>query len=131
VARDRERSDALELLGLAQRAGAVERGVDAARRAVREGRARLIILADDASATQLRKLTGLLEHRSVPRRRVADRAALGAALGAAPVSAVAITRSEFAESMLERLPEGEGDADAQDARRDVPRDLTCSDESGV
>ena len=131
MARDRGRSDALELLGLAQRAGAVERGVDAARRAVREGRARLIIFADDASATQLRKLTGLLEHRPVPRRRVADRAALGAALGAPPVSAVAITRSEFAEWMLERLPEGEGNADAQDARHDVTRDLTCSDESGV
>ena len=112
--RDRERSDALELLGLAQRAGAVERGVDAARRAVREGRARLILLADDASATQLRKLTGLLEHRPVPRRRVAGRAALGAALGVAPVSAVAITRSEFAESMLRRLPEDAGSTDVPD-----------------
>jgi ribosomal protein L7Ae-like RNA K-turn-binding protein len=114
VERDRERSDALDLLGLAQRAGAVERGVDAARRAVREGRARLIILADDASATQLRKLTGLLEHRPVPRRRVADRAALGAALGGAPVSAVAITRSEFAESMLRRLPEDAEEMDVPD-----------------
>ena len=109
--KDPERSDALELLGLAQRAGAVERGVDAARRAVRDGRARLILIADDASATQLKKLTGLLEHRPVPRRRVADRVALGAALGAPPVSAVAITRSEFANSMLERLP---ADAESSD-----------------
>jgi ribosomal protein L7Ae-like RNA K-turn-binding protein len=102
------RADPLELLGLAQRAGAVERGVDAARRAVREGRARLILIADDASATQLKKITGLLEHRPVPRRRVAGRAALGAALGAPPLSAVAITRSEFAESMLRRLPSEDG-----------------------
>jgi ribosomal protein L7Ae-like RNA K-turn-binding protein len=120
VERDRQRSDALELLGLAQRAGAVERGVDAARRALREGRARLILFADDASATQLRKLTGLLEHRPVPRRRIADRAALGAALGAPPVSAVAITRSEFAESMLRKLPERDGSVD-----------VTQSDESGA
>ena len=124
--RDPTKSDALELLGLAHRAGAVERGVDAARRAVREGRARLILFADDASATQLRKLTGLLEHRPVPRRRVADRVALGAALGAPPVSAVAITRSEFAESILRRFPEDAENGDLQDAKRGVG----SSDESG-
>jgi ribosomal protein L7Ae-like RNA K-turn-binding protein len=119
VGKSNEGSDALELLGLAQRAGAVERGVDAARRAVRDGRARLILIADDASATQLKKITGLLEHRPVPRRRVADRAALGAALGAAPLSAVAITRREFAESMLERLPE------------DLGSDVSEGEESGA
>ncbi len=104
-----EGSDALELLGLAQRAGAVERGMDAARRAVREGRARLVLIADDASATQLKKIMGLLEHRPVPRRRVSDRVALGAALGAPPLSAVAITQRRFAESLLGRLPKGDGE----------------------
>jgi ribosomal protein L7Ae-like RNA K-turn-binding protein len=111
VEKDRGRTDALELLGLAQRAGAVERGVDAARRAVREGRARLVLIAGDASATQLKKIMGLLEHRPVPRRHVADRATLGAAVGGPPLSAVAITRRELAESMLERLPEREGTGD--------------------
>jgi ribosomal protein L7Ae-like RNA K-turn-binding protein len=124
VGKDNERSDALELLGLAQRAGAVERGVDAARRAVRDGRARLVLIADDASATQLKKIMGLLEHRPVPRRRVADRAALGAALGAPPLSAVAITRREFAESLLSRLPEGDGmDGDGADVGVKFPGDV--------
>src|SRR5687768_1690337 len=91
------RAKALELLGLAQRAGAVERGVDAARRAVREGRARLVLIAEDASAAQLKKITSLLEHRSVPCRVGGTRDALGAAVGAAALSALAVTRQDFAE----------------------------------
>ncbi len=106
--RNSKRADALELLGLAQRARAVERGLDATRRALRDGRARLVLIAGDASATQLKKITGLLEHRPVPRRWVAGRVALGAAVGAPPLSAVAVTRREFAERMLRQLPEKGG-----------------------
>ncbi|MSR35342.1 MAG: hypothetical protein EXR95_01690 [Gemmatimonadetes bacterium] len=102
------RARVLEMLGLAQRAGAVERGVDAARRAVREGRARLVLIAEDASAAQLKKITGLLEHRSVPCRVVGARDALGAAVGGPVLSAVAVTRREFAEPMLRHLQDGEG-----------------------
>jgi ribosomal protein L7Ae-like RNA K-turn-binding protein len=83
----------------------VERGVDAARRAVREGRARLVLIAEDASAAQLKKITGLLEHRSVPCRVAGARDALGAAVGGAALSAVAVTRREFADPLLGYLPE--------------------------
>ena len=100
------RSKVLALLGLAERAGAVERGVDATRRALREGRARLVLTADDASAAQLRKITGLLEHRPVPQGQVGGQQALGAALGAGPVSAVAVTSGEFAGPMLDYLGGG-------------------------
>jgi ribosomal protein L7Ae-like RNA K-turn-binding protein len=55
----------------------VERGVDAARRAVREGRARLVLIAEDASAAQLKKIKGLLEHRTVPCRVAGAAAAAG------------------------------------------------------
>jgi ribosomal protein L7Ae-like RNA K-turn-binding protein len=82
--------------------------VDAARRAVREGRARLVLIAEDASAGQLKKITGLLAHRTVPCRVAGGRAALGAAVGDAALSAVAVTRGEFAESMLRLLPEAAG-----------------------
>ena len=82
--------------------------MDAARRAVREGRARLVLIAEDASADQLKKITNLLEHRSVPCRVAGARVALGAALGEAALSAVAVTRGEFAEPMLRHLPEPVG-----------------------
>ena len=94
---------ALDLLGLAQRAGAVERGVDAARRAVREGRARLVLIAEDASAAQLKKISGLLEHRNVPVLVAGTRNELGAAVGGPPLSALAVTRREFAERLVRRL----------------------------
>src|SRR5688572_32797445 len=94
------KSKALELLGLAQRAGAVERGVDAARRAVREGRARLVLIAEDASAAQLKKITGLLEHRTVPCRVAGGRAARGGAVREAERSAVAVTKRDFGEPRL-------------------------------
>jgi ribosomal protein L7Ae-like RNA K-turn-binding protein len=97
----------------------VERGVDAARRAVREGRARLVLIAEDASAAQLKKITGLLEHRSVPCRVAGGQTALGAAVGAAALSAVAVTKGDFAEPMLRHLPETHGhdvdDAGVDDA----------------
>ena len=108
---------ALELLGLAQRAGAVERGVDAARRAVREGRARLVLIAEDASAAQLKKITSLLEHRSVPCHVAGTRDVLGAAVGGGALSAAAVTRQDFAEPMLRHLsrtPERGEDAVADD-----------------
>ena len=96
---------AFALLGLAQRAGAVERGVDATRRAVRDGRARLVLIAEDASEAQVKKIAGLLEHRSVPQRQVGGQEDLGAALGAGPLSAVAITLQNFAAPMLRYFPE--------------------------
>ena len=83
--------------------------MDAARRAVREGRARLVLMAEDASAAQLKKLTGLLEHRTVPSHVAGGRDELGAAVGAPPLAAVAITRRDFAERLLERLRSGGGD----------------------
>ena len=98
------RARAFKLLGLAQRAVAVERGVDATRCAVRDGRARLVLIAEDASNVQLKKIAGLLEHRPVPQRQLGGQEALGAALGAGPLSAVAITLQNFAEPMLHYLP---------------------------
>ncbi len=97
--------EALKLLGLAQRAGALAIGVDATRRAVRDDRAHLVLLAEDASPAQLRKITALLEHRAVPRQVPGDRISLGAALGGPPLSAVAVTRREFAEPLLRHLAE--------------------------
>ena len=81
-------------------------GVEATRRAVRDGRAHLVLLAADAAPGQLEKVTALLEHRAVPRRVPGDRISLGTALGGPPLSAVAVTSREFAEPLLRRLREG-------------------------
>lgn len=102
--------DFLAFLGLARRAGHVVTGTEQTRRALRDGAARLVVTAGDASGGQLQKVTGLIRHNDVPRRTVADRAKLGKAIGCPPVSAVAVTGASFAQQLLERLPdEGSGD----------------------
>ena len=95
--------EALSLLGLAMRAGAVARGTEATRRAIQDGSASLVVLAEDASVVQRQKVLRLLEHRGTPRAYVGSRADLGAAIGSGPVSAIAVTTESFAEQVLGRL----------------------------
>jgi ribosomal protein L7Ae-like RNA K-turn-binding protein len=111
------KAEAFRLLGLARRAGAVVPGTDAARRAVREGEARLVLMASDAASVQLDKIRRLLENRSIPRAVLGDRVTLGAALGMGPVSAVAVTVASFADELRRRLGldgDGEGPDDVEE-----------------
>lgn len=101
--KERRRAEALRLLGLARRAGAVVPGTDAARRSVLVGEARLVLMAGDASSVQLDKIRQALKNRPIPQGTLGDRATLGAAVGHAPVSAVAITTASFAEELRMRL----------------------------
>ena len=100
--------DAMALLGMARRAGALAYGTGSTRRALREGRARLVLLAQDASETQRDKVMNLLRHGTTPRAILGTREALGAAVGSAPVSAVAVTDREFAKELVARLGVGPG-----------------------
>ncbi|MDT8340195.1 MAG: ribosomal L7Ae/L30e/S12e/Gadd45 family protein [Longimicrobiales bacterium] len=97
------RTELLRFLGLAHRAGSVVVGTDAVRRAVREGRARVVLLAEDASDTQLKKIKALLEHRGLPSAVLGTREELGAALGRGRLSAAALTLPAFAEGFLAKL----------------------------
>ena len=78
-------------------------GTGSTRRALKEGRARLVLLAQDASETQRDKVMKLLRHGKTPRATLGTRQALGLAVGSAPVSAVAITDREFAKELVARL----------------------------
>lgn len=91
------------LLGLARRAGGVAAGTEAVREAIRDGQARLVVVATDASPAQSAKVRRTLAGH--PARLVAwgSRSELGAAVGLAPLSAVAVTHSRLAAEMLELL----------------------------
>jgi ribosomal protein L7Ae-like RNA K-turn-binding protein len=91
------------LLGLARRAGAVAPGTDAARRSIRRGEARLVLMARDASGVQLNKIRKELNSRSIPQVTLGDRATLGAAIGKAPVAAIAVTDESLATRLLQDL----------------------------
>ena len=97
------RAEALALLGLARRAGAVVKGTDATRRSLRKGDVRLVISAEDGSETQLRKVLPLAKHQEVPVVRLGSRVELGAAVGSGPLTVVGITRASFSKEFRARL----------------------------
>ena len=97
------RAEVLRLLGLARRAGAVVSGTEAVRGAIRQGEARMVLLAEDVSGPQLKKVERTLENRSIPTAKLGTRAILGAAVGRAPVSAVAVTGGSFARQVQRKL----------------------------
>ena len=100
--------DAMALLGMARRAGALAYGTGSTRRALKEGRARLVLFAQDASEIQRDKVMKLLRHGTTPRATLGTRQALGSAVGSAPVSAVAVTDRELAKELVVRLGVGTG-----------------------
>jgi ribosomal protein L7Ae-like RNA K-turn-binding protein len=100
---ERRTLSAYRLLGLARRAGAVAPGTEAVRRAIREGEALLILMAEDASSVQLEKIRTTLHDRSIPQVILGDRNALGAAVGRAALSAVAVTNRNLADELVAEL----------------------------
>jgi ribosomal protein L7Ae-like RNA K-turn-binding protein len=91
------------LLGLARRAGAVVPGTAAVRDAIRSGEAKLVLLAGDASPAQLAKIRRTMEGRPVSEASLGSRVDLGAAVGLAPISAVAVTSTPLADRLAAEL----------------------------
>ena len=113
------RTEVLGILGLARRAGSVVTGTGAVRDAVRAESARFVLLAEDAAEGQAGKVANLLRHRSVPWATWGTREELGRAVGAAPLSAIAIMNDGFARRLHAELRGDEG-----------PDDGSVSDEDG-
>jgi len=109
-------SEVLALLGLAQRAGAVARGSGATRRAILKGEARLVVFARDASAVQVDKILKTMRDRPLRKGYVPSRSSLGAALGAGPLSAIAVTNASFANQVFRALAAGGGNDAAPDSQ---------------
>jgi ribosomal protein L7Ae-like RNA K-turn-binding protein len=96
-------ADALALLGIARRAGAVVKGVDATRRGLRKGEVRLVVVAGDASKTQLLKVVPLAKAGGIPVVRAGEQVKLGAALGEGALSTVGVTGPSFVKQLQELL----------------------------
>jgi len=98
-----EKTEALAFLGMAQRAGALVKGTDAVRQALRRGEVHLLILAEDGAETQRRKLLPLADGKGVRRRTFGTMVELGSALGSGPLAAVGVLKAEFARELKKRL----------------------------
>ncbi|NJD11038.1 MAG: 50S ribosomal protein L7ae [Gemmatimonadetes bacterium] len=103
----KDASRALNLLGLAARAGSVLPGTERVREAARTGNLALALLARDASDNSRGKLLPLLQARRIPFLIAIERVRLGGAVGRSPLRAVGITDPALARQ-LEQLLAGVG-----------------------
>ena len=95
----------LQLLGLAARARKVISGEDLVVNEVRHGKAKLVLLASDASANTSKKLTDKCTYYNVELHVFGDRYDLGHATGKEARVALAITDSGFAKKISSLLNE--------------------------
>lgn len=74
-------------------------------------------MAGDASSVQLEKVRKTLKNQTIPQAVLGDRNTLGAAVGLAPLSAVAVTGQSLADQLVAELERSadEGSSDAVEA----------------
>ena len=89
----------LNMVGLATRAGKVVAGSDGVQQAIRSGKAKLVILADDAARATVKRLTDKCTSYGVLHIVLADKQSLGKMTGGGQAAAIAVTDSNFANEL--------------------------------
>ncbi|MGI5935620.1 MAG: ribosomal L7Ae/L30e/S12e/Gadd45 family protein [Oscillospiraceae bacterium] len=101
---------ALSYLGLAQKAGLLEAGEESAGAAARRGKAKLLLLAADASDNARRRAEGFVYGRKIPLARLPfTKEQISAATGRPGCSMVALTDTGLASSIMKTLAEASPD----------------------
>ena len=93
------------MLGLAQKAGKIAGGALAAEKAIKSGKAYLVILAGDASGNTRKKFSNMAAWYDVPVRVFLDRTELGHRIGKDERSVLALTDQNLAEAIQKQLEE--------------------------
>ena len=93
------------MIGIAMKAGKVAGGEFAAEKAVRQGDARLMILAEDASENTRKKFTNMASWYHVPVYTFLPREELGRAAGKGLRSCITITDENLARAIEAHLKE--------------------------
>lgn len=91
---------ALSMLGLAERAGRIRSGSFQTEEAIRSGKARLVILAEDAGENTAGALKNKCDYYDVPLRIFGESGQLGHAIGREKRVCIAITDEGFADTVL-------------------------------
>ncbi len=130
--RERASGKVISLLGLARRARKVVLGAEAVESAVRRGRARFILTAIDASAGSVEKVRALAVAAGAAYYRLLSKEELGAAVGGAPRSCIAVTDPHFSEalvSILAKCPPETVSAGPRPAEATGPHERTATREA--
>ena len=88
------------MLGLAQRAGLLSGGGLAAESAVKAGKARLLVIAEDASENTQKKFSDMASYRKIPLICCGSCEELGRSIGQGLRSSAAITDQGMADAIL-------------------------------
>lgn len=91
------------LIGLCRRAGKLATGHWAVETALRRDTAHLVIVAEDAGESALRRHQALVRERGIPLYRVGSRDELGKAAGLEPKAVLAVTDGELARGLIQAL----------------------------
>jgi ribosomal protein L7Ae-like RNA K-turn-binding protein len=93
----------MSLLGLSSRARKIVSGEELVIKEVRNVRAKLVLLSEDASANTTKKISDKCTYYQIPLRTVSDRYILGQAIGKDARVVVAVTDSGFANKLMSLL----------------------------
>ncbi|MGY3718781.1 YlxQ family RNA-binding protein [Sutcliffiella cohnii] len=93
----------LSTLGLATRARKTVTGEELVLKEVRSGKAKLVLLAGDASQNTAKKIQDKCKHYEIPIKVVVDRYELGRAIGKEARVVIAIVDKGFATKLLTML----------------------------
>ena len=94
---------ALQMLGMAQRAGAVKSGEFMTETGIKDGSAFLVIVAQDASDNTKKHFTDMCNYRDIPYRIHGGSSDLGPCLGKAFRMTVAVCDAGFAKSIIDKI----------------------------
>lgn len=101
------RDRVLSMLGLAARSRNVVSGGFATEAAVKDGKAALVIIAEDASGNTRKKYSNMCNYYEVPCAFHGTKAVLGHSMGKDERSVLAVTDEGFADSIRKHLGDSE------------------------
>ncbi len=97
----------LSMVGIAARAGNIASGEFSTEKALKSGKAHLVILAKDASQNTKKHFSDMCEHRKIPLSEYADKKQLGNCIGKEYRASLAVTDENLAKAISKRLTETE------------------------
>lgn len=97
-----------QFLGLCLRAGCLVSGNAAVQKTVREKKAKLFLVAGDASPRTKEQFSVLAKQKRIPLVTCGSKEEFGRVLQKPPRSIIAVTDQQFARGLLRALERGEG-----------------------
>lgn len=93
----------LSSIGLATKAGKTASGEFSTEKAVKEGKAYLVLVAEDASDNTKKHFTDMCSYRNIPFRLYGNKESLGHSMGKQTRASLAITDAGFAGMIQKQL----------------------------